>query len=174
MAALRGGMSRFNLGSARLKNHTHLLNTNLDHYGLVLPSQLLFSRGLTSKLFVGGLSFYMTENTLSEAFSQFGQVIEAKIIMDRITQRSKGFGFLTFASEAEALEALAKMNGKILNGRVIFVENAKATQRVDNTAPLQEGHLRKKPLLPVLSKLPEDVDVAEDADTYTNIIRIQE
>ncbi|KAM3339908.1 small RNA-binding protein 11, chloroplastic [Capsicum galapagoense] len=85
----------------------------------------LSRRGIVSKLFVGGLSFYTTEKGLSEAFSQHGQVIEAKIVTDKVSERSKGFGFVTYASEDEAEKALQEMNGKPLNGRVIFVDYAK-------------------------------------------------
>ncbi|KAH0467945.1 hypothetical protein IEQ34_002978 [Dendrobium chrysotoxum] len=92
----------------------------------ILPFQHVFSRGIASKLFVGGLSFYTSEDTLTEAFSKFGQVVEAKIVMDRVSDRPKGFGFVTFASEDDAQNALERMNGKVLNGRVIFVDIAKA------------------------------------------------
>ncbi|KAG5243947.1 RNA-binding family protein [Salix suchowensis] len=78
------------------------------------PSSLfIWQRGITTKLFVGGLSFYTTENGLSEAFSQHGQVVEAKIVMDRASDKSKGFGFVTYASEDEAQKALDEMNGKL-------------------------------------------------------------
>ncbi|XP_042511166.1 small RNA-binding protein 11, chloroplastic [Macadamia integrifolia] len=90
------------------------------------PSLFICNRGISSKLFVGGLSYYTTENGLSEAFSQYGQVIEATIVMDRVSDRSKGFGFVTFASEDEAANARAEMDGKTLNGRVIFVDIAKS------------------------------------------------
>ncbi|KAJ8534052.1 hypothetical protein K7X08_007376 [Anisodus acutangulus] len=89
------------------------------------PAIFLSRRGIASKLFVGGLSFYTTEEGLSEAFSQHGQVIEAKIVTDRVSDRSKGFGFVTYASEDEAEKALQEMNGKPLNGRVVFVGYAK-------------------------------------------------
>lgn len=107
---------------------------------VILPPPHIFSsRGIVSKLFVGGLSFYTTEETLSEAFGQFGQVIEAKIIMDRVSDRSKGFGFITYASEDEAENALTEMNGKILNGRVIFVDTAKARPRFNDAVPIARG-----------------------------------
>ncbi|XP_020576135.1 glycine-rich RNA-binding protein 4, mitochondrial [Phalaenopsis equestris] len=92
----------------------------------ILPFQLISFRGIASKLFVGGLSFYMSEDTLAEAFSKFGQVVEARLVIDRVSDRPKGFGFVTFASEDEAQNALKQMNGKVLNGRVIFVDIAKA------------------------------------------------
>ncbi|KAJ6824391.1 cold-inducible RNA-binding protein-like isoform X2 [Iris pallida] len=101
-----------------------------------LPSQLLLSRGIASKLFVGGLSFYTTEDSLSEAFSQFGQVVGAKIVMDRVSDRSKGFGFVTFASKEEADRAVTEMNGKILNGRTVFVDYAKAKPSFSEALPI--------------------------------------
>ncbi|KMT06711.1 hypothetical protein BVRB_7g158730 [Beta vulgaris subsp. vulgaris] len=104
-----------------------------------LSSSLLSRRSIASKLFVGGLSFYTTEKTLAEAFSQFGQVIQAKIVHDRVSDRSKGFGFVTYASDDEADKALTEMNGIQLHGRVIFVEYAKP--RVDFRAkmPIARG-----------------------------------
>ncbi|GAV59461.1 RRM_1 domain-containing protein [Cephalotus follicularis] len=95
---------------------------------LINPNFIISSRSFVSKLFVGGLSFYTTEQGLSEAFSQYGQVVEAKIVMDRVSDRSKGFGFVTFASEDEAHKALDEMNGKMLSGRVIFVDYAKPSR----------------------------------------------
>lgn len=65
---------------------------------------------------------------MSEAFSQCGQVVEAQIVMDRVSDRSKGFGFVTFASDDDARKALMEFNGQQLNGRVIFVDYAKAKQ----------------------------------------------
>ncbi|RVX11790.1 Small RNA-binding protein 11, chloroplastic [Vitis vinifera] len=62
--------------------------------------------------YVPGLSFYTTEKGLSEHFSQYGQVVEAKIVMDRVSDRSKGFGIVTFASEEEAQKARTEMDGK--------------------------------------------------------------
>ncbi|XP_068660970.1 small RNA-binding protein 11, chloroplastic-like isoform X2 [Aristolochia californica] len=97
---------------------------------IIRPALLISFRGVVSKLFVGGLSFYTTEEVLSEAFSQFGQVIE-----DKVSERSKGFGFLTFASEDEAEKGLTEMNGKVLNGRVIFVDYAKGRARFDDVGP---------------------------------------
>ncbi|GAA0180521.1 hypothetical protein LIER_30121 [Lithospermum erythrorhizon] len=82
-------------------------------------------RGIVTKLFVGGLSFYTTENGLLEAFSKHGQVIEAKVVKDRVSDRPKGFGFVTYASEDEAEKATREMNGKPLDGRVIFVDYAR-------------------------------------------------
>ncbi|MQM09523.1 hypothetical protein Taro_042398 [Colocasia esculenta] len=105
----------------------------------ILPALLVPTRGVASKLFVAGLSFYTTEQGLSEAFSEFGQVLEAKIVMDRGSGRSKGFGFVTFASEDEAQKAVCEMNGKALNGRTIYVENSKPRQFFEDSRPIARG-----------------------------------
>ncbi|KAF6169220.1 hypothetical protein GIB67_013650 [Kingdonia uniflora] len=85
------------------------------------------------------ISFHTTNEALTESFSQFGQVIEAKIITDRVSERSKGFGFVTFASEDEAEKAIAEMNGKVLNGRTVFVDTAKPTTHAENRMPIACG-----------------------------------
>ncbi|KAL5710525.1 Small RNA-binding protein 11 [Ranunculus cassubicifolius] len=106
----------------------------------ITPARFISCRGISSKLFVGGLSFYTTEQALSETFSKFGQVVEAKIISDRTSDRSKGFGFVTFASEDEADNARAEMNGKVLNGRVIYVDTAKPSRtHMSDEMPIARG-----------------------------------
>ncbi|KAJ4830114.1 hypothetical protein Tsubulata_001325 [Turnera subulata] len=90
-------------------------------------------------MFFAGLSFYTTESGLSETFSQYGQVVEAKIVMDRFSDRSKGFGFVTYASQDEAEKALDEMNGKTLNGRVIFVDYAKPKINFGGGVPIARG-----------------------------------
>ncbi|QCD98085.1 cold-inducible RNA-binding protein [Vigna unguiculata] len=86
-----------------------------------------------------GLSFCTTEKALSEAFSNYGQVIEAKVVTDRVSDRSKGFGFVTFASPDEAENAIADMKGKTLNGRVIFVDYAKPNINTNGAMPIARG-----------------------------------
>ncbi|KAK7337270.1 hypothetical protein VNO77_17835 [Canavalia gladiata] len=105
----------------------------------LVPSLLSFRRGIAFKLFVGGLSFYTTEKALSDAFSNYGQVVEAKIVTDRVSDRSKGFGFVTFASQDEAENAITQMNGKALNGRVIFVDYAKPNINTGGGVPVARG-----------------------------------
>ncbi|KAI5318909.1 hypothetical protein L3X38_038617 [Prunus dulcis] len=112
---------------------------SLSYSSLIPPAFLISCRGLTTKLFVGGLSFYTNDKGLSEAFSQYGQVIEAQIVTDRVSDRSKGFGFVTFASEDEAHKALEEMNGKALNGRVIFVDYAKPKANYGGGMPIARG-----------------------------------
>ncbi|KAK0583906.1 hypothetical protein LWI29_004867 [Acer saccharum] len=106
---------------------------------LMPPTLFLSCRGIASKLFVGGLSYYTTDEGLSEAFSKHGQVVEARVIMDRVSDRSKGFGFVTFASQDEAEKALAEMNGNNLNGRVIYVEYAKPQTNFSGEMPIARG-----------------------------------
>jgi RNA recognition motif-containing protein len=77
------------------------------------------------KLFVGNLPFSATDQTIKEAFSRCGTVESAKIITDRDTGRSKGFGFVEMSSDAEASDAISKLNGTELDGRAMSVSEAK-------------------------------------------------
>ncbi|KAK9153709.1 hypothetical protein Sjap_001189 [Stephania japonica] len=79
----------------------------------------------TKRLFVTGLSFYTSEKTLRAAFEGFGELVEVKIIMDKISKRSKGYAFLEYTTEEAAAAALKEMNGKIINGWMIVVDVAK-------------------------------------------------
>uniref|UniRef100_A0A5B7BY51 RRM domain-containing protein n=1 Tax=Davidia involucrata TaxID=16924 RepID=A0A5B7BY51_DAVIN len=79
----------------------------------------------TPKLFVSGLSRLTTDEKLKEVFSSFGQLLEAKVIVDRASGRSKGFGFVTYATIEDAEKAREGMNAKYLDGWVIFVDPAK-------------------------------------------------
>ncbi|KAL9324362.1 hypothetical protein ACSQ67_009219 [Phaseolus vulgaris] len=71
------------------------------------------------------LSFRTTEESLRNAFKNFGQLVEVKLVMDRIANRPRGFAFLRYATEEESQKAIEGMHGKFLDGRVIFVEIAK-------------------------------------------------
>ncbi|XP_030521277.1 small RNA-binding protein 11, chloroplastic-like [Rhodamnia argentea] len=102
---------------------------------VVSPARLIFHRGLASTLFVKGIAFATTQDRLVEAFSKFGQVEEAKIIMDRVKNRSKGYGYVTFAVEEDARKALIDMNGKLLDGRVVFVDMARTRRKVADSVP---------------------------------------
>ncbi|TYI26138.1 hypothetical protein ES332_A05G095200v1 [Gossypium tomentosum] len=79
---------------------------------------------LGTQLFVHRLSFFTNHQELKTLFAPFGVVKEARLIRDPKTQRPKGFGFVTFETEAEAQKALKAMNGRIVRGRLIFVEYA--------------------------------------------------
>lgn len=77
------------------------------------------------KLFVGNLSWGIDDAKLSEAFAEFGEVVEAKVITDKFSGRSKGFGFVTFANEEDAAKAVEGLNEKEVDGRPITVNVAK-------------------------------------------------
>ncbi|KAH6809069.1 glycine-rich RNA-binding protein 4 [Perilla frutescens var. frutescens] len=87
-------------------------------------SMLNAIRCISSKLFVGGLAYGTDEQSLKEAFASFGEVTEARIINDRDTGRSRGFGFVNFASDESASTALSAMDGQDLDGRNIRVSFA--------------------------------------------------
>jgi RNA recognition motif-containing protein len=78
-----------------------------------------------NKLYVGNLAYSVRDESLHQAFSQFGSVTSAKVMMDRDTGRSKGFGFVEMASDAEAQAAINGMNGQALEGRSIVVNEAR-------------------------------------------------
>ncbi|PIN16659.1 hypothetical protein CDL12_10684 [Handroanthus impetiginosus] len=120
-------------------SHFSQPNSSILSPSSLIPALFISCRGIASKLFVGGLSYYTNEQGLSDAFSQYGQVIEAKIVMDRVSDRSKGFGFVTYASEDEAEKAIAEMNGKQLKGRVIFVDYAKPRSGPSGGMPIARG-----------------------------------
>jgi RNA recognition motif-containing protein len=77
------------------------------------------------KLYVGGLSYGTTEQGLTDAFSKAGQVTSSAIIMDKMTGKSKGFGFVEMADEAGAQAAIDMFNGKELDGRTLTVNEAR-------------------------------------------------
>ena len=77
------------------------------------------------KLYVGNLSFNTTETDLQDAFGPFGSVNDVKIMQDRDTGRSRGFGFVTMSSTAEGQAAIEGLNGKALDGRNLTVNEAK-------------------------------------------------
>src|SRR5512140_2325677 len=80
---------------------------------------------MSSKLFVGNLSFNITENDLQDAFAAHGSVVETNLMMDRATGRPRGFAFVTMGSPEEAQKAIAALNGKELGGRALTVNLAK-------------------------------------------------
>jgi len=80
---------------------------------------------MAKKLYVGGIPYSSTDATLKDAFSQAGTVTSASIIMDRMTGRSKGFGFVEMASDSEAQAAIDMWNGKEFEGRNLTVSEAR-------------------------------------------------
>lgn len=84
---------------------------------------------MSNKLFVGGLSWDTDDRSLNKAFSEHGDVKEATVITDRDTGRSRGFGFVTFASSNGASEAMRALDGQELDGRAIRVNEAHDKRR---------------------------------------------
>ncbi len=87
------------------------------------------------KLFIGNLSFSVDDSALQSAFSKQGTVESAKVITDRDTGRSKGFGFVEMSTDDEAAKAVQALNGSDLDGRAINVSEAKPQAPRDNNRP---------------------------------------
>lgn len=85
---------------------------------------------MSNKLYVGNLSFQLEEGVLEKTFSEFGSVKSVKIITDRETRRSKGFGFVEMENEDQAQECVSNLDGKDLDGRPLRVSIAR--EREDN------------------------------------------
>jgi RNA recognition motif-containing protein len=80
---------------------------------------------MSKRLFVGSIAWGTTDQTLKSHFEQVGQVESASVIMDKMSGRSKGFGFVEMASDSEAVDAVSKLNGSELDGRKIVVSEAR-------------------------------------------------
>ncbi len=80
---------------------------------------------MSNKLFVGNLSFNTTENDLQDAFAAHGTVTEVNLMLDRVTQRPRGFGFVTMSTSEEAQKAIDGLNGQDLKGRALTVNVAR-------------------------------------------------
>ncbi|MBI2624899.1 MAG: RNA-binding protein [Candidatus Nealsonbacteria bacterium] len=80
---------------------------------------------MAKKLFVGGLSYQTNEETLKETFAQAGTVESATVIVDKMSGRSKGFGFVEMSSEEEAAKAIEMFNGKEIDGKSVTVNEAR-------------------------------------------------
>src|SRR3954463_15468497 len=80
---------------------------------------------MSTKVFVGNLSFNVTENDLQDMFAAHGSVVEANLMTDRMTGRPRGFGFVTMSTPQEAEAAINALNGKTVDGRALTVNVAK-------------------------------------------------
>jgi cold-inducible RNA-binding protein len=87
---------------------------------------------MSTKLYVGNLPYSMTDDKLAELFAEAGEVVSATVITDRNSGRSKGFGFVEMASEADAKKAIELMNGKDLEGRPAVVNEARPKEPRNN------------------------------------------
>lgn len=80
---------------------------------------------MTTKLYIGGLSYDTSDEGLRDAFAEVGTVTSATVIRDRMTGRSRGFGFVEMSSDEEAQKAIRELNGKMLDGRTLTVNEAR-------------------------------------------------
>ena len=79
---------------------------------------------MNNRLYVGNLAFHTTEDTLTRVFSECGTVVEAKLVLDRESGRSRGFGFVSMSTEEEASRTIEQLNGSDLDGRALKVNIA--------------------------------------------------
>lgn len=84
---------------------------------------------MSKKLFVGGLAWATKDEGLYNAFSRFGKILEAKVICERDTGRSRGFGFVTFENDLDAAEAEDKMQGALIDGRTIRIDSSERNDK---------------------------------------------
>ena len=96
----------------------------------------------SNKLYVGGLPYATTENELEDLFSEHGTVESVRVITDRMTGRSKGFGFVEMSSQAEAEAAIEKLNNFELEGRTLVVNEAKPREKRGSSGGGDQGRGR--------------------------------
>merc|ERR1712151_264202 len=127
-----GGLSLVLFGSVRFRLRFwfgvsgFLLSLFLSSFLLLFYFKEMASADVEFRCFVGGLAWSTDDRSLQEAFSPYGEVVESKIISDRETGRSRGFGFVTFNDEQSMRDAIDAMNGKMLDGRSITVNPAQS------------------------------------------------
>ena len=111
---------------------------------------------MSTKLFVGNLSFNTTENDLHDAFAAHGTVVEANLMVDRMSGRPRGFGFVTMATAEEAQKAIAALNGAQIDGRALTVNVARPREErppggaVHHQVGLRYRAVRRKGVLQVI------------------------
>jgi cold-inducible RNA-binding protein len=98
------------------------------------------------KIYVGNLPFSITSESLSEIFTPFGQVDSSKIVMDRDTGRSKGFGFVEMASADEADRAIENLHGSDYGGRSLTVNEARPMEKRDPSRPGSRQGVGRSPM----------------------------
>lgn len=97
---------------------------------------------MATKLFVS-LAYSVTDDELKDFFAEVGTVESARVIMDRETNRSKGFGFVEMSSEAEAKAAIDQLNGRMLNGRAVSVSEARPQENRERRAFSSDNNGRR-------------------------------
>ena len=95
---------------------------------------------MSNKLFIGGLSWDTTNESLQKAFEQYGEIVDLKIITDRETGRSRGFGFITYADSQAIKSAISEMDGAELDGRSIKVNEAEERKPREGGGGYGGGH----------------------------------
>ncbi len=105
------------------------LNLSVNRYSFSLLTEQIEQRlrrnDMAKKLYVGNLSFSVTDDELQQAFASFGTISSARVVMDRMTGRSKGFGFVELEDDGAADDAISKMDGQTIGGRPVRVSEAK-------------------------------------------------
>lgn len=84
---------------------------------------------MSKKIYVGNLPYTVNDDSLRELFAEIGTVETAQVIMDRYSGRSKGFGFVEMTNDAEAADAISKLNGKEIDGRALVVNEARPMEK---------------------------------------------
>ncbi|MFA5987947.1 MAG: RNA-binding protein [Candidatus Paceibacterota bacterium] len=116
--------------NAILDNVSHLGSSATRYRRLVaLHLQRVIESQMATKLYVGGLSYSTTDVGLADAFAKAGNVVSAKVIIDKMTGRSKGFGFVEMSNEDEARAAIEMYEGKEIDGRRVRVSEARPEER---------------------------------------------
>jgi RNA recognition motif-containing protein len=92
------------------------------------------------RLYVGSLSYQTTDEELAKLFTSVGQVLSARVITDRETRRSKGFGFVEMSTDQEAQNAISRLDGTMLGGRTIVVNQARERPQQQNEEGYQHRH----------------------------------
>lgn len=106
---------------------------------------------MTNRLYVGNLSYSISTEELAQLFGEAGTVTDAKVLTDRETGRSRGFGFVTMSSETEAAKALQSFNGYLLSGRTLVVNEAVDRQPRESG---QRPYIPRNNIIPV-QNIPE-------------------
>lgn len=96
---------------------------------------ILKEESMSQNIYVGGLSYSIAEDKLQELFSAYGTVVSARVITDRYTGQSRGFGFVEMGSQDEAQKAIQALNGTQLEGRTLVVNEARPQERRSGGRP---------------------------------------
>ncbi|KAJ3037736.1 hypothetical protein HDV00_001386 [Rhizophlyctis rosea] len=127
--------------------HTPILSTQLTQH--IVPATPASTAAIPNRIFVGNLAWAIDNDSLRAAFSAYGQITDSIVPKDRDTQRSRGFGFVTYASAEEAQAAIRKMHGQYLKGRQVRVNLAYERRSGGNFGGKSGGQSSSCKILPV-------------------------